>query len=191
MARFVTTISDAAKAMAAKALAAGVPVRTVAAEFGMSATTAKRIRAGIGLVGHRGRYSWGEVQRVYDAGLSKGDLVERFRITKSSLQRAVAAGRFRLRQEDRNIRRSAEQYAKSQIGNKGARGKIRAKILEDDALPYVCAECGIDTWRQRPLTLRLDHVNGDPGDHRMENMRFLCPNCDSQQDTYCYRNVKR
>ena len=40
----------------------------------------------------------------------------------------------------------------------------------------------------RPLTLTLDHINGDHNDNRIENLQFICPNCDSQQDTYCYKN---
>jgi hypothetical protein len=37
----------------------------------------------------------------------------------------------------------------------------------------------------------LDHINGVPNDNRLENLRFLCPNCNSQTDTFAGRNVKR
>jgi hypothetical protein len=36
----------------------------------------------------------------------------------------------------------------------------------------------------------LDHINGVPNDNRLENLRFLCPNCNSQTDTFAGRNVK-
>lgn len=36
------------------------------------------------------------------------------------------------------------------------------------------------------FTLGLDHKNGR--DHRPENLRWVCPNCDSQSDTFCGRN---
>lgn len=55
--------------------------------------------------------------------------------------------------------------------------------------PYICAICGINTWNNRPLILRLDHINGHNKDNRLENLRWLCPNCDSQTDTYCGRNI--
>lgn len=50
--------------------------------------------------------------------------------------------------------------------------------------PYLCSECGISTWRDRPLTLHLDHVNGIHNDNRLENLRFLCPNCHQQTETW-------
>lgn len=62
-------------------------------------------------------------------------------------------------------------------------------ILREKLLPFVCAECGLGpVWRGKPLVLRLDHKNGVRNDDRLENLRFLCPNCDSQMDTFCGRN---
>jgi 5-methylcytosine-specific restriction endonuclease McrA len=37
----------------------------------------------------------------------------------------------------------------------------------------------------------LDHINGIPNDNRIENLRFLCPNCNSQTDTFAGRNTNR
>lgn len=68
---------------------------------------------------------------------------------------------------------------------------MRRKILLEGLIPYLCAECGLTEWRGKPLTLRLDHIDGDKGNHALSNYRFVCPNCDSQSDTYCYRNTKR
>lgn len=44
------------------------------------------------------------------------------------------------------------------------------------------------TWNNRPLTLQLDHINGNRKDNRLENLRFVCPNCHSQTDTFSGRN---
>jgi len=50
--------------------------------------------------------------------------------------------------------------------------------------PYTCAWCNIASWRDQPLVLHVDHVNGVSNDNRLPNLRFLCPNCHSQTPTY-------
>jgi hypothetical protein len=40
------------------------------------------------------------------------------------------------------------------------------------------------------MVLILDHINGYNNDNRIENLRFVCSNCDSQLDTYKSRNIK-
>lgn len=68
-----------------------------------------------------------------------------------------------------------------------SRGTVRNRVLRESLLPYNCQICGMGPkWRGRDLKLTLDHINGESTDHRIENLRFLCPNCDSQQPTYCY-----
>ncbi len=53
---------------------------------------------------------------------------------------------------------------------------------------YICEECGIgDAWNGRPLTLHVDHINGDYRDCREINLRFLCPNCHSQTVNFAGR----
>ena len=55
-----------------------------------------------------------------------------------------------------------------------------------------CAICGIDdTWNGVALALIVDHVNGDATNDRRENLRLICPNCDSQLPTFKARNRGR
>ena len=46
-------------------------------------------------------------------------------------------------------------------------------------------------WNNKELILILDHINGINNDHRKENLRLLCPNCNSQTKTFAGRNVKK
>lgn len=72
------------------------------------------------------------------------------------------------------------------------RGNLKRRIIEDGLVEYVCAVCGRDPeWQGEPLVLILDHINGANDDHRIENLRFVCPNCDSQLPTFSGRNARR
>jgi hypothetical protein len=71
------------------------------------------------------------------------------------------------------------------------RAVVRKKLISRNLIPYQCQECGCDNqWKGKKLSLVLDHINGISNDHRLDNLRFLCPNCNSQTDTFCGRNIK-
>lgn len=66
-----------------------------------------------------------------------------------------------------------------------SRGVVKNRLIKDSLLEYKCAICSIDTWNNRKLVLILDHINGVNNDNRIENLRLLCPNCNSQEPTFC------
>lgn len=74
---------------------------------------------------------------------------------------------------------------------KHSRNNLRRYIINNNILPYRCAICGISEWNDKTLSLELDHINGVNNDNRLENLRFLCPNCHSQTTTYGSRNQQR
>lgn len=70
--------------------------------------------------------------------------------------------------------------------SRACNGRLRNAMIEA-GFPYICSipECGNDgTWLGSSLTLHVDHINGVHGDNRKENVRFLCPNCHQQTDTW-------
>ncbi|GAB2488463.1 hypothetical protein GCM10027265_45740 [Jatrophihabitans fulvus] len=70
-------------------------------------------------------------------------------------------------------------------------GNLRRRLIMAGLKEARCERCGLDEWCGKPLPLTLDHINGDPTDNRLENLRILCPNCHAQTDTWCRRNVGR
>ncbi len=54
-----------------------------------------------------------------------------------------------------------------------------------------CAKCGTSSvWCEEPLTLHIDHIDGDCDNTVIDNLRLLCPNCHSQTQTYGSRNKR-
>lgn len=66
---------------------------------------------------------------------------------------------------------------------------LKKRLFEEDVLREKCVWCGnTGWWFNRPLTLELDHINGNRKDNRLSNLRILCPNCHSQTSTFRGRN---
>ena len=68
--------------------------------------------------------------------------------------------------------------------------KLKNRLLKNNLLNNVCSCCGITDWMDKPLNMELDHIDGDRTNHRLENLRMLCPNCHAQTDTYRSKNRK-
>lgn len=62
-------------------------------------------------------------------------------------------------------------------------------IIQKSLIEYRCSLCNnVGEHNGCKLVLQLDHINGDNKDHRLENLRFLCPNCHSQTDNFTAKN---
>lgn len=73
-----------------------------------------------------------------------------------------------------------------QIGSH-IRNCIRDYIYEKQH--FMCAICGISNeWNGKELKFVLDHIDGDASNNGENNLRLICPNCDSQLDTYKSKN---
>lgn len=61
------------------------------------------------------------------------------------------------------------------------------RAMVESGIPYECGSehCSIvDKWNGNPLKLHIDHIDGRHWNNRKENLRFLCPNCHSQTETW-------
>ncbi len=72
------------------------------------------------------------------------------------------------------------------------RGLVKYRLLALGIKLPLCELCGQgEEWNGRRMSLVLDHVNGVANDHRLENLRMVCPNCAATFDTHCGRNLPR
>jgi hypothetical protein len=77
-------------------------------------------------------------------------------------------------------------------GSSYPRGHLKERLYEAGLQQRRCELCGQgELWRGRPMSLILDHINGVGDDHRLENLRIVCPNCAATLDTHCGRNLPR
>lgn len=89
----------------------------------------------------------------------------------------------------RPIKRTAENiFIKDSTADQST---LRKWYYENKYTPYICSICGQEPiWQGKSLTLILDHINGINNDDRLENLRWVCPNCNQQLETTNGKNKK-
>jgi 5-methylcytosine-specific restriction endonuclease McrA len=130
----------------------------------------------------RRRYDWAAVQRYYDEGHTYRECKARFGFCSESWHKAAKRGEIKPRPYGLPI---------EDLLLVGQRQNIKIRLLRAGILENRCSICGLTEWMSSALTMQIDHVNGAKNDHRLENLRMLCPNCHSQTATFAGRNVKR
>lgn len=69
---------------------------------------------------------------------------------------------------------------------------LRRRYFKGKFSDYRCSICEQEPiWQNKELVLTLDHINGHNRDNRLENLRWVCPNCDRQLDTFAGKNIQR
>lgn len=83
--------------------------------------------------------------------------------------------------------RNTKKLTNEEIFCINGKGRPKPRFLK--LVENKCAICGLDSWQGKKISFHMDHINGISYDHRLENLRLLCPNCHSQTDTYCMRKT--
>lgn len=72
--------------------------------------------------------------------------------------------------------------------NSSVTSYIRSYLYRDQ--DYKCSVCKMpNLWQEVELKLVLDHIDGNAENNNRENLRLVCPNCDSQLPTFKAKNA--
>ena len=138
-----------------------------------------------------------ELQELFDSSRSIADIISKMGTDNSNKwYRQILKDRImldnisliKMKENYINFHKTLhKKYSNNEIfieNSKYSRAGIKRRIIENNLIEYICSECGIiDEYNNNLITLDLDHINGIRDDNRLENLRFLCPNCHSQQNT--------
>jgi hypothetical protein len=87
------------------------------------------------------------------------------------------------------LKRSNNKAINSQLLTEGKlkyRRMIKPFLIERDGCK--CSKCSNSVWMGEPITLWVDHIDGNASNNFPDNLRLICPNCDSQSNTFGGKN---
>ena len=94
-------------------------------------------------------------------------------------------------EDESRLKYTMERQAQQTIKRGYSRWRKKQNIPDRCDIP----DCWFYTkpliWNSQPFRLILDHKNGVNSDNSPENLRYLCPNCNSQQPTHGGGNKNR
>lgn len=130
---------------------------------------------------------WSRVQEYYNQGHSKIECMSMFDISSGVFYRAIHSGKLDIGYVN-TLERENMLYTKLVPNSNTNRGHLKKLLIRKGLLRNECYICGqAPEWNGKELVMVIDHINGIHNDNRLENLRLLCPNCNSQTDTFSGR----
>lgn len=134
-------------------------------------------------------YDWDEISKYYESHTYK-ETREKFGFWSRAWEKAIDRGDI-VSRGNSDFVKDLDEIISGKHPSYGT-NKLKKRLFKAGILKEECEECGIgNIYNDKPLVLHLDHKNGINNDHRLENLRILCPNCHSQTETYAGKNSKK
>ena len=157
----------------------------IAKRLSCSKTTITYHAKKIGLdIQNRPDYDWKAINDFHNDNHSLSECMDKFGFCRASWHKALKRG-------DVVTRPLAFGLPLDILLTPGiyrGRHNVKRRLLKEGLIENKCALCGITEWRGKPLAFNLDHADGDKFNWALINLRMVCPNCDSQQDTFAGKN---
>jgi predicted RNA-binding Zn-ribbon protein involved in translation (DUF1610 family) len=130
----------------------------------------------------RESYSMCDVIRKLGLKISGGSISHYTRrIRKSNIDTSHFLGKAHARNKPSCKKKNPSEILIKRVTGTRAKSKVLVRALIESGVKHECSKCGqLPEWLGNRLTLDVDHINEDWLDDRIENLRFLCPNCHSQ-----------
>jgi hypothetical protein len=184
-----------------KLLKEGLSLRQISKKTNKSLTTIRYWADKYGLKPKKYYHKWSfeELKPLIESSNSKAEVLEKMGLTLKAGNYRTLKRYFDLYGIDNDLykgnpRRNVTKvkYSDSEIFCENSQynsGHLKNRVLRSNLLEYKCVSCGnTGEWMGGKLILQIDHINGINNDNRIENLRFLCPNCHSQTETYAGKN---
>lgn len=147
-----------------------------------------------------------EIESLLEDNISLSLASELLHIPMTSLKRICIAHGISLPRPELKVDRSnypdSKQYKKTkkrlddiiQKNTKTTNGscKLKKQLIKFNYIEEKCIVCGLgNIWNNKSIQLQLDHIDGNPKNNLLINLRLLCPNCHSQTHTFSGKHIKK
>jgi Zn finger protein HypA/HybF involved in hydrogenase expression len=147
------------------------------------------------------KWNFKQLKPLIDSSNSKAEILEKMGLSLNAGNYGTLKRYFEKYNIDNdlykgNIKRNANRvkYSDSEVFCKNSQynsAHLKNRVLKSELLEYKCVQCGNEgEWNGKKLVLQIDHINGVNTDNRIDNLRFMCPNCHSQTETFSKGKLK-